>query len=59
MGHVTSRIYTGGAASFEVETDQGVMTVEVTNPLALSLPSIDENVGLSFSRTAVAVVKAE
>jgi len=59
VGHVISRIYTGGAASFEVETDQGVMTVEVTNPLALALPSIDENVGLSFSRTAVAVVKAE
>jgi len=59
VGCVTSRIYTGGAASFEIETDQGVMTVEVSNPLSLALPSINENVGLSFSRTAVSVVKAE
>lgn len=58
-GRVVSRIYTGSAASFEVETDQGVLTVEISNPLSLRLPSINETVGLCFSRTAVSVVKTE
>lgn len=59
VGCVVSRIYTGSTASFEVEVEQGIITVEVTNPLASKLPSINENVGLCFSRTAVAVVKKE
>jgi len=58
-GSVTTRIYTGANAFFEVTTENGIFSVEIQNPLSLKLPDLNENVGLDFDRSTVSVVDHE
>ncbi len=56
-GVVITRVFTGSTAYFEVKTDHGMLTVEIQNPSLSRLPKIDENVGITYEKESMTVVR--
>ncbi|AEH51174.1 ABC transporter ATP-binding protein [Pseudothermotoga thermarum] len=56
-GVVITRIFTGSTAYFEVKTDYGILAVEIQNPNLSKLPEINENVGITYDKESMTVVR--